>query len=96
MTLFEEQTLKLISYGVSKIKHLNDLTDADPELRALNDKQLAIVIICYAASLAKLTGLNLYDFLAIVVSSYQNVEISKKHADLDADPDGLTAGEERE
>ena len=75
-----EQAYKLVAFGVAKLDTLNNIVDESEELKALNDRQLAVVVICYAASLASLTKLNLHDFLGLAGAAYQNVEISPKHA----------------
>jgi len=77
MPITDEQTAVLVQFGVSKINLLNNVMCEDEALRELDDRKLTVVTICYAASLAKLTKLNLHDFLSLAVSAYQNVEISK-------------------
>lgn len=82
-----EQAYKLIAYGVPKIDRINELVNAAISREELNDRQLAVVVICYAASLARLTRLNLHDFLGLSGAAYQNVEISKKDpTETETDP----------
>jgi hypothetical protein len=76
--LSEEQLAKLVAHGVSKINYLNDLTLADETMKKMSDRELAVVVACYAASLAKLTDLNLHDFLQLSLSAYQGINVEKK------------------
>ena len=76
--LSEEQLAKLVAHGVSKINFLNVLTLKNKHMKKMSDRELAVVVCCYAASLAKLTNLNLHDFLQLTLAAYQGVNIEKK------------------
>lgn len=76
----DEQLTTLITFGVSQIPVINKATLEHPDLRELGDKQSAVAFVCYAASLCKLTKLNLHDALQLMLSAYQNVEITRPDA----------------
>jgi len=76
--LSEEAILRLVTYGVSKVPIVNQSTLEHPDLRDIDDAHLAVTMVCYAASLAKLTQLDLRGFLQLAVGAYQSVEITRK------------------
>lgn len=75
--LSEEQVDSLANFGNRYTNRINEVLLEADDLRALPDKQFTLAVIVYAAALAKLTKLELDDFLILSSKIYQRVEVKK-------------------
>lgn len=85
----DPRTLELLAkMGVSHANRINDCLNADAGLSKMVDKQMVIAVACYTAALAKHTKLDLNDLVDLIVSVYDNTEISKKDPSPEPEKEG--------